>query len=298
MALDKEILKAAGDKTKLISKITEALEKTVAASQREMLQRFVDEWLDKLDKDEDGNVKATLKNKRMLQNIDAVFDRFVENEGLAIAKEIADGVDKIVNFNGRYFRTFTEEAQLIPIQKNVTEFVKSWLGLKGNGQLEGNGYLHKLINNGQIRNEIKNLALKGVVTQRGYNALKASLKDTIVGNPDKLGALQKYYRNFAYDTISQVDRATGLLYADGLQLNHAIYEGGVIETSRKWCIEHNGKVYTRDEISKMNPKTAIPDPYDPFTDMGGFGCRHHWNWIPKAVAYALRPELRELDKAA
>lgn len=298
MDLKKAILKAARDRTKLVDIINEQMQKSVAKSQADLLQRFIDEWVDKLDTDDAGNVKNTLRNKRLLQNIDVVYDRYVQQSGIEIAQTIAEGVQKVIDFNGQYYGAFAEEAQVVKIQPQVAEFVKGWLGVGSDGTLIKNGYLHKIVSGDSIRNELKNIAVRSVVGQRGYESLKASVKQFIAGGKDTTGALQKYYRNFAYDTISKVDRATALVYADALELNYAIYEGGLIETSRTFCKEHNGKVYTRKEIAEMQPTEGIAESYDPFTDMGGFACRHHWNWIPKAVAYALRPELMELEKAA
>jgi len=106
------------------------------------------------------------------------------------------------------------------------------------------------------------------------------------------GRMSQYYRNFVYDTYSQVDRATGEVYAEKLGLQFAVYEGGIIKTTRKFCRERNGKVFHRTEIEKFDPKVAKPPNYNPFTDLGGYGCRHHLNWIPEALAYIMRPDAK------
>ncbi len=76
-------------------------------------------------------------------------------------------------------------------------------------------------------------------------------------------------------------------------MDYAIYEGGLIKTSRPFCKKHEGNVYTRDEIAAFDPKEAIPPNYNPFVDMGGYGCRHYYSWVPRAVAIMLRPDLKE-----
>jgi len=117
------------------------------------------------------------------------------------------------------------------------------------------------------------------------------LSDDTQGN---LGRLSKYYRNFTYDLYSQVDRTAGKVIADKIGMNkYAIYEGGLIKTSRKFCRERNGKVFTYDEIADFNPPEAKQPDYNPFVDLGGYGCRHHLNWIPYAIAISLRPDLKE-----
>lgn len=294
---DKELKKfitgAAGDRTKLINSLLDELNKVVQQSQRELLSKFLELWVDKLDVDEaTGRIKNTLRNKRLLSNVDTVFQQYVKTDGIAVAKTLIDGVKQILDFNGKYYKAFNTAAELVPIKDSTLEFMKSWLGLKGNGALEGNGYLAKTITDPKVLGEIKNFALRAVSGQQGYEATKSAVKEFIDGNKQGAGLLEKYYRNFVYDTYSQVDRVAASNYADKLKLDYAIYEGGLIKTSRKFCRERNGQVFTRAEIEQMEPAEAIPPNYNPITDMGGYGCRHHWNWIPYSVAIILRPDLK------
>lgn len=289
--LQKLIRKAAGNRTKLVDELLAELEKTVTAAQQKLLNRFLNDFVNKLDVAEDGRIKDTLRNKRLLATVDTIFTQYVKTDGVEIAKTMVDGVKSILDFNGKYYQGFNTKAVLIPINATVKEFMQSWLGLKGNGALEGNGYLQKTVSDTKVLNELKNLALRAVVGQQGHDAMRAEVKQFIEGNQQTAGLLQKYYRNFVYDTYSQVDRAAAQVYADKLKLNYAIYEGGLIKTSRKFCIERNGKVFTREEIAAFDPKEAKQPNYNPFTDLGGFGCRHHLNWIPYTVAVIMRPDL-------
>lgn len=292
--LKKLILKAAGDRTVLIDLLMGELQKVVAQAQSKLLTRFITDWIDQLDIDEQtGVIKNTLRNKRLLANVDTIFNQYVKTDGIVIAKTMVDGISQILDFNGKYFKNFATHAELADIKPVVMELMKSWLGLKGNGALEGNGYLQKTISDPRVLGDLKNFALRAVVGQQGYKDTLAGVKGFIDGNKDTAGLLEKYHRNFVYDTYSQVDRATSGIFADKLGLDYAIYEGGIIKTSRKFCREHNGNVYTRNEIANFDPVVAIPHPYNPFQDLGGYGCRHHLNWISRAIAIMLRPDLAE-----
>lgn len=290
--LKKLIQKAAGDRTVLIDLLLGELQKRVLDVQQKLLARFVTDWIDNLDVDNDtGVITNSLRNKRLLANIDNVFAQYVKSDGVVLAKTMMDGINQIINFNGKYFNNFVSHAELQPLAPQVKSLIESWLGLKGNGALEGNGYLAKAISDPRILGDLKNFALRAVMGQQGYQSMKADVKDFIDGNQEKAGLLEKYHRNFVYDTYSQVDRATASMYADKLGLDYAIYEGGIIKTSRTFCRAHNGKVYTRAEIADFDPKEAIPPNYNPFMDLGGYGCRHHLNWIPYSVATTFRADL-------
>lgn len=291
--LKKLINQSTGDRTKLIGKLLDELSVKVSSAQTALLNKFIADWVDSLDVDEaTGKIKNTLKNKRLLSTVDTVFNDYVKTDGIMVAKEMVSGVKAILDFNGKYYKAFATNSQLIPIKASTLEYVKSWLGLKGNGALEGNGYLQKTVTDPKVLGELKNLALRAVAGQQGYEATKSAVKEFIAGNQEGAGLLEKYYRNFVYDTYSQVDRMAAGSYADKLNLNYAIYEGGLIKTSRKFCREHNGNVYTREEIEAFEPKEGIPPNYNPLVDLGGYGCRHHLNWISYTLAVYLRPDLK------
>lgn len=277
-------------KTSLIDGLVSVLEKQVQAGQRDLLEKTVLEFVDQLDVTEGGKVRNTLKNKRLLQTIDTVFTEWGRTAGVSIAQSIVTGLQRVLNFNNTYFKSFTRDAELLPLQKKVTDTLRYWLGIDEKGGVQKNGYLDTIINDTSVKNQIKDLTVKSIISQQGYNETKKALKDLVVGSGDKAGAMERYYRNFIYDTFSKVDRATGDIYADGLGLNFAIYEGGIIKTTRRFCREHNGNVYHRSEIAEFNPQTAKQPNYDPFTDLGGYGCRHHLNWIPDATAKVLRAD--------
>lgn len=286
MADSRDVRKYMIRRSDLVDGLISVLENKVEQSQRHLLDLTVSQFVDKLQLTEDGRVRNTLHNKRLLANIDTIFDRFGKTAGVEIARLIAQGVQSVVNFNGEYYKMFTTQAQLLPITATVKEFVQSWLGLTERGAVRANGYLDTLIKDTTVKNQIKDFALRSVIGQKGWMESKNELGKIVSGR------MSQYYRNFVYDTYSQVDRATGEVYAEKLGLQFAVYEGGIIKTTRKFCRERNGKVFHRTEIEKFNPPVAKPPNYNPFTDLGGYGCRHHLNWIPDALAYIMRPDAK------
>lgn len=288
-----KIKKAANDRTALIGGIISIIENKLGAAQNDLFKKLISDLVDNLDREGD-QIKNTLRNKRMIALVDNVFTDYAKGKGLEVAASVIKGVSQVMDFNGKYFEVFTEPAKLAPIHDVVKGNLTDWLGISKTGKVQPNGYLDTLINDPNIKNQVKDLTVKSVFNQAGYQETKKILSDFVTGNEETggVGAMKKYYRNFVYDTFSQIDRTSGKLYADKLQLNYAIYEGGLVEKSRKFCIDRNGKVFTREEIAEFDPPEAKPPGYNPFFDLGGYGCRHHLNWIPDAVAFALRPDLR------
>jgi hypothetical protein len=160
-----------------------------------------------------------------------------------------------------------------------------------------------LLDNSSVKNQIKDFAYKSIITGSGFENLKTGLKQLIIGDPERLGAFQKFFKVYAYDTYSQVDAMNGKLYADALGLKYFIYNGGIIKTTRCFCYTRSGNTYSTAEASKWDPskledcgenrskKVQVPVNYNFFIDRGSYGCRHSIDYISKKLAFKLRPDL-------
>ena len=277
----------------LITFLNANLEKQIQESQQGLLKKFLAGFGDLLQTDETGRVLNNAFNRNLLLSVDKVFADYGKQHNVLILAALMQGVNQLMNFNADYYGKFEGETKLLPIRKKVVQNMRGWLGINENDTAQENGYLSTLIKSDAVKNQIKDFALKSVMGQAGWQDTKKNLEKLIAGDKDNLGALQKYHRNFSYDLLSQVDRATGKTYADDLKFEFAIYEGGLIETSREFCKKHNGNVYHISEIQKFNPQVAKQPNYNPVTDLGGYGCRHHLNWIPTAMAKAMG---KDVDK--
>lgn len=300
--MDKKELQLLGkQRDNLISSLYASYEATLSKAQGVLFKQFAVEITDKLEYDEDGKVINNAKNRNVLVSLDKFFKKWNDDTNPRVLNVLLEGVQQIMNFNYGYYSKFNEvpKASLIKLREKALSNVRGWLGMEDN-EIKPNGYLDTLVQNDTVKNQIKDAVMKTIYAQDGWNTAKKTLQTIIEGDGSgSLGSLEKYHRNFSYDLYSQIDRATGKTYADDLKFDCAIYEGGLIETSRPFCKEHNGNVYHISEIKKMKPEKAIPPNYNPIFDMGGYACRHHWNWIPPSLAVALRPDIKKfLDGTA
>lgn len=285
-----EIKKLFKKRDQLIKALNDRLDNNIAESQKKLLALFIEKFADKLQLDENKQVLNNQYNRNLLLSVDKLFTDFSKINNPIILDTLLTSVGTLMEFNHNYYSNLESKAKLLPIKAKVFNSLKGWLGVEDN-IVKPNGYLDVLVKNDSVKNQIKNTVLKTVYGQEGWESTKKALSKLIAGDAENLGALQKYHRNFTYDLYSQIDRATGKAYADDLGFEFAIYEGGLIETSREFCKEHNGNVYHKSEIADFDPKVAKQPDYNPFTDLGGYGCRHHLNWVPTALARALRPDI-------
>lgn len=294
--MDEKTLKDFNKKrSDLIASLMSSMDGQIKDNQKKLLEKVLEKFIDKLEKDENGNVKNNNKNRNLLIQIDDVFKEYQKKEARETVGLLLNSVTSIINFNQKYFSAIDGQARTLPIIPKVKDFMKIWLGIKGD-IVEPNGYLDKLVSNDPAKIAIKNSAMKIVIGQEGFEDAKKQIKTLIDGNQNTMGALEKHHRNFAFDLYSQIDRATADVIRNDLGFEFAIYEGGLIETSRIFCEEHDGNIYHISEIKKFNPTEAKPPNYNPLTDMGGYGCRHHYSWISTAMAKALGKDVDKFIK--
>lgn len=292
--------KVMNNRNSMVNGLLKKLEARIITAQQDMYDMLLNDVVDKMDVDDKGKVKNSMSNKRLLSTVDAVYNYYGNNEGLGVAQTVASGVRQVVEFQKSYYSNFTTPASLLPIHPLVMETVNTWLGIGDKGAVTKNGYLIKIAQVADVKQTVKDMMIRGIVAQQGWQETKQNLKDYIQGDPSeqRTGALNRYARNFVYDTYSQIDRTTGRMYADKLGFEFAVFEGGIIKKTREFCRERNGKVFHISEIERFSPGRAEQPNYNPVTDLGGWACRHHLNWIPNALAIVLRPDATKFIKAA
>jgi len=138
------------------------------------------------------------------------------------------------------------------------------------------------------------LAARAVSSNMGLKELRKETADLIKGTPQRAGIVRKHYIDTGvYDLLSVQDNVVNKVYADQLGLNHFVYSGGEMKTTRDFCKARDGKVYTEEEVLSWqsrdwqgkNPNLSI------FDAVGGYNCRHVLAPISQELAEALRPEL-------
>jgi len=120
--------------------------------------------------------------------------------------------------------------------------------------------------------------------------LRKALKQKVIGN--KLA--QRYFSRWTHDLYSQMQRVGANRMRIELGLRFAIYQGGLIATSRDFCEQRNRQCFSDEEIMSWKELKWEGKPeigYNPIIDCGGYNCRHRLDWISDEMAKRLRPDL-------
>lgn len=284
-------------RTKLINDLSDQLDADMIVNEKKILKEIFKE-LKKLEV-KDGVIVNNLKNKGLLLRVDAVMNKFRNNEAAKTIQDIVDGANKLGKLNKEYFQTVSSTEKIKKLQDTVQKEIAAQLGYDTKGNILEGGMLHSVSSDKTLDNKIKNFIRKAIITEQEVDLFKENLEIYVAGDGDKkVGVIEKHYKETTADVFAQVDRLNGYVYSNGLNLKFAIYEGGLIKTSRDFCIKKNGKVFHITEIMKFDPKVAKQPNYNPIIDLGGYNCRHHLNWIGDELAVRLRPDAKKFLKAA
>jgi len=289
------------------------LSKSVLSLEEKLYFELLDKFLDKLETSE-GKIVSSGKNITILNAIDKIFDDFTRSKHLPVVRELASGILDVANLNDKYFEFFKDEGAgktFAKVQRRVNEFVRASVGLDAYFSFKRDGFFDRFISDRTISNTLKQQTLKAIQGGIGLTEYKKQLKEFVVGNEKSVGAFSRYYKQHAFGLFMNTDTLSGKIYADALGMPAAVYGGNIIETSRDFCIERYNKVFTRAEIQKFGTPqdkyggytdkskgkfNGKPKIYNPFIDVGGHenNCRHTWQWVTKAIAIMMRPDLKNV----
>lgn len=249
----------------------------------------------------DGYVKDLEKEAKQLERdlydeIMSVVVGLLVVDGRVVFNErnmyLVDRIDRAVDsFNRKYQKAFLGDirSKLSGLDAEYTKYFRG-LGLNAK-RLEGfsvmmgrmDNYLDSVSVIAPVKQQVKNYLFKAIAQGKSFGSIRLGLRD-ILGLKDRYGALNRYYRTFIYDAIMQFDRIVSNAHAKQNDLNYFQYKGGLIETSREFCIKRDGLVFRREHADDWKNDPDLPGypdvaSYDPLIDLGRWNCRHYLLWL-------------------
>lgn len=208
---------------------------------------------------EDNKIVATSGNWVVLSQIDATGDE------LEVKKFIEDNLKDIIEGTVSRFKQYDKTVADDLLIEGFLERYNS----------EDNKVLSKYYTS------VRNNTLKMIIEGKTLDEIKEYVESTNIG-----------YKQFAENTFARYERTASDVLRKRIGLKHAVYEGGTITTTRPFCSERDGKVFSEEEIESWNTLDweGKSSPYNPFTDCGGYNCRHRLNWISEDLAKFLRDD--------
>lgn len=269
------------------------LDKALQELQRDLFELLVTEFLTGF-ATQDGALTTTAGNLARVAAIDRLFDRFRRSGINSLIGSLAARMDEIAAAVSDYFRLGWAPSRVDRIAESNAA-IHAVIGVK-DGKLIPGGYLDRLAQSEELRSALKKYMTTSIANRVSLRSLTGGLSLLVKGSPDADGMLQRYYRQYAYDTFNQVRELKARQFAESLGIRHFIYQGSVIETTRKFCRKRAGKVFTtkqaegwKNDPDLIDKKTAAT--YNPLIERGRYNCRHWIDYISEEMAaYLLKQQ--------
>jgi len=285
--LEKRRIKEAEKAASASAKVVRALQATAYAA--------VTDWLIGSIETEEGRIKYTVGNLGKVSTLVRILTRFQQEYQKTMLGSVLDWAGRLFGLNAEYFSTFEPAGKVESIDEAARRLtLQRWGYNVATKELIPGGYFESLFNNNKVGQSVASLVNQAIAQKMPLAQFQRTFRQVFVGLPGQ-GMLERHWRTNSFDLYQRIDRTANLIYADRLGLDYAIYSGTLEEDSRPFCIARVNKVFSRPEIASWQSLEFQGKPkigYDPFTDCGGFHCRHHLSWVSNEIAQHLRPELK------
>lgn len=296
--------KYSGTRERCIRDAEKKLRQKVSRFQKLLSDRFINYFVDNLNV-ENGKITVDATNFAQVAKVDRIFDDWKDSRQAPILKHVINGLTELHGDNEKYFKSAVSKT-IDSASKKAFNVLMGRIGWNANKErlIEG-GFLHSIVDSDDPLTMLKAEALRAIVSGSSLADFKNNIEILARGRGTTPGVLERHYGQHVFDVFQQYDREVGRILAEKLGLKYAIYQGGLIKTSRPFCIHRNDKVFTIDEISLFGtPKDKYPGytnkatgdfqgkpaVYSPFLDLGGYQCRHQLDWISNELGEVLRAQ--------
>jgi hypothetical protein len=226
--------------------------------------------LKQLETDKDGYIKQSNTNRRLMDKADLKINEVMGSD--AYEKAVNDyvrAIPKIDGSNQKYFSTLTgfndSKLFLRSLQTDAIKAVEKYILQDG---LQA-----------QVINPLSRILNQNINSGGMFSAFLDEVRTYIKGNSEVEGRAMRYTRVYLKDTLFQYARSYQQAVTADLGLQWYLYSGGLIDKSREFCIERNGKFFHQTEIEswaslEWKGKNPLTTEASIFVLVGGYSCGH------------------------
>jgi hypothetical protein len=235
----------------------------------------------------DGKITFDAKNMATIGRLDSELKKVADLKGDKLLEWFFEQTQKNGQQNKAYFTDIVGKKGIEKAYSLAMESILLRLGYDGKEFIK-NGLLFDLSRVTDPIRKIKAETIKAISQGQSFFEFQKSISSFVTGGQNA-GIIENHFRTNAYDTFQQIDRTISNNMAVSLDMNYAVYSEGLMTTSRKFCIDRVGKVFSRKEIESWRKLDwdGKNDNYDPLTDVGGYNCTHTLDFITDDLAKTL-----------
>lgn len=237
-----------------------------------------------------GKLVMNSKNIALINQIDKVMNEFTVTMRKNALAELAQNMLKnTVIIKEWYGDMGIKQGALDKIIAKMGTIYES-IGITETGAIIPGGYLDRLAINSALRDQLKNYVTSSITGKVELSKFQQGFKNLIVNRAGIDSSMTRYYKQYTHDAFMEQLQAQENYVSENFGVNEwFLYAGTEIKTTRPFCAERHGKVYSRKEAEKWNKLDWEGKKGDFFTYAGGYNCRHQIMWITEAAAKIIDP---------
>lgn len=247
--------------------------------------------LKNLELDSSGYIKQNSANRAILNRAESLFNESINQSGYqnSINKAL-ESIPRIDALNTDYFSSMESSFQVN--KRFMASLQRSTITTLENS----------LLNEGlqaQIRQPLIQILNQNINTGGSFNGMLKQVQEFILGNEDREGKLLRYSKQILKDALFQYSRAYQESVTNDLGLDWYMYEGGIMDKSRPFCIARHGKFFHRKTIESWTSlewkgKAEGTTESSIFIFVGGYNCNH--SLIPVHVSIVPKEDRATMDE--
>lgn len=252
----------------ITSRAEENLTKAVTKAQKELFAD-IQTTLSRLELDNEGMIKQSVANRKILQKADRVFDKAMKDSGYySSLNQYTGAITALTDANAAYFNfildTFTPDAlYLKSLQKSSVETI---VNLLANDGLEV-----------QLKQPLMQILNQNVNSGASLTDMLKQVREFIQGSPDAEGKLLRYSKQISRDTLFNFSASMQESISQNAGLEYYQYLGHAMDTSRDFCLARKNKFFSKKEVEKWAKlnwagKRQGTTASTIFIYRGGYGC--------------------------
>ena len=228
--------------------------------------------------DENGRVKFSVSNIRASNNVFKTIQRFAKRTGQKLIKWLVVKLSDLFKTNSFYFRSFLE----YPVSRDERAINKLLLQLgfdQSTNRVVSGGFFSRVFQLDGVASSIARDIQQALASRVTISAFKKLFRSRFLA-ADYVG---KWFKRFTGDLFHQFDASAQEVLSDELGLEHFVYAGTPIKTTRCFCNRRMNYIYTKDFAKTWDKLTwrGKIEGGNFFIDRGGYNCRHHLSYITK-----------------
>lgn len=216
-----------------------------------------------------GKLVSPKINLKQAQRVHRNITKLIGTQYNKTAMDMVNDFDGISKHIEKSYKYLGEAASFTGVDKQMIDALKS----STYDQFQEFGVA--------AQDRINTAMYDSIISQGKFSDLSKTIGGILKSHKDVRGKSMAAYANqYANDAIMNFHNKVNVSKAEDLGIREFLYVGDIMNTTRSFCRERAGGVYTREEIeSWVYDWTGKAGP--PMEYRGGYNCRHHWRPIRK-----------------